>query len=47
VTDSAQAATAVGATSQIVDRMDEIIEALEARVLAEIERRGGRFSGEF
>ncbi|MFN2608123.1 MAG: hypothetical protein ABR511_09540 [Acidimicrobiales bacterium] len=34
-------------TSEVLDRFDEMVDRLEERVLAEIERRGGRFAGMF
>ena len=34
-------------SSSAIDRIDEIVEAIEDRVLMEIERRGGRYMGSF
>jgi hypothetical protein len=34
-------------TTDALNQFDELLEMLEERIFAEIERRGGRYSGEF
>jgi hypothetical protein len=45
--DSAPGVGQVLSTSALLDRVDEMIGQLEERILEELERRGGRFTGYF